>query len=214
MLADAWKYRTVPEWEEENRPQSEETEEAKRWDHLVPKRELNHIRKHILRVERARGLRDHENRLLPRRTASEGLPPKTFPLEKGGKTENVHKMPKAKTKEPRMARVKGQMKQHRDRLIRGRELAEQRNRQRGAEKLADPAPPLLKPRAKKAEGKDLERVTAYPIAQPGHEARIEVTVLMAKSKEEKEVKKPLGRQFLSIPPFLKHRLENNKAEIF
>lgn len=217
MLGDARKYRTVPKWDidtrEENRPQSEETEGVKRWDHLVSNRELNQIRKHIHQAERARGLRGHENRPLPQRTAGESLLPKTLPLEKGGKTENAHRMPKAKSKQHQMAWVRGQMRKHRDRLIQGRGLAEQREAS-ASPGTADPAPPRPKPPARKGEGKDFERVTAYPLAQPCQEARIEVTVLMEKSKEENKVQKPLGRRFLSIPPFLKRRLESNKAEIF
>ncbi|XP_014641327.1 PREDICTED: putative uncharacterized protein ZNRD1-AS1 [Ceratotherium simum simum] len=212
MLEEAWKY-VVPKWEtklDEKRPQSETTD-AKKWDYLVPERELNQIEKHIYRAERARGLKDHKYQLLPQRIPSEILFPQILTLEKNEKTENMQKTPKTKTKKHKVAWAKKQIKGHRDRMMRGRELTEQRNDKRGAQKLSSQGLPFLKSQAEKEEVKEFEWVTAYPIAQPYQEAIIEVTILMEKSKKEDKIKKTFQRELLSMPPFLRSQLEKNKV---
>ncbi|XP_012636706.1 putative uncharacterized protein ZNRD1-AS1 [Microcebus murinus] len=214
MTEEAWKYKVVPKWEfkvEEKRSQSAKTEDAKKWDYLVSERELNHIEKHICRVERARGLRDHNYRLLPQRIPREILCPKILTLEKDEKNENIQKTPKTETRRHKVAWAKEQMKGHQDRMIRGRELTEQRNDQREAQKLSSYVPPFLKSQARKAEAKEFEWVTAYPIFQPYQKALLEVTILMEKSKKEDTIKKPLKRELLSMPPFLRSQLEKNKV---
>lgn len=211
MLEKAWKYKVIPKWTittKEERPQSEKTGDAKKWDYLVPEGELNQIKKHIYRTEQARGLRDHQNRLLPQRIPSAELFTKTSTLEKDEKTKTIQKTPKATTQKHKVAWAKEQIQGHRDRMTRGRELSEQRNDQRHAQRLSTQAP-LPKSQVEKEEVKEFEWVTAYPIVQPHQTALTEVTVLMEKSKEGK-LKKPLRREHLSIPPFLKSQLEKNK----
>nr|XP_044605552.1 putative uncharacterized protein ZNRD1-AS1 isoform X2 [Equus asinus]XP_044605559.1 putative uncharacterized protein ZNRD1-AS1 isoform X2 [Equus asinus] len=214
MLENPWKYNMIPKWEikkEEKRPQSKKTKDAKKWDSVVPERELNQIEKHIHRAERARGLRDHKYRLLPQRIPSETLLPKILTLEKDKKTETIQKTPKTKIKKHKIAWAKKQIKGHRERMIRGRELTEQRNDKGAAQKLSTWGPPFRKSQAEKEEVKEFEWVTAYPIAQPYQEELLEVTVLMEKSKEEDQIKKPLRREVLSMPPFLRSQLEKNKV---
>lgn len=211
MLEDAWEYSMLPKRdfdrkEEGKRIQSEKTGDDKRWDYLVSEKELDQIKKHIHRAERARGLRDHKYRLPPQKSPREIPSPKTFTLEHE-KTENIQRRPKAKTKQHQVAWLQEQMQRHRERMIRGRELAEQRKRKRDAQKLAAQAPPLLKPQVRKEEVKEFEQITAYPLIQPRWEALIEVTVLREKSRES-NVKKPFRRQLLRIPPFLRSQLEN------
>uniref|UniRef100_A0A8C8Z9P2 Uncharacterized protein n=1 Tax=Prolemur simus TaxID=1328070 RepID=A0A8C8Z9P2_PROSS len=212
-MEEPWKHRVAPEWEvkiEQKRSQSAKTEDAKKWDYLVSERELNHIEKHIRRVERARGLRDRKYRLLPQRISSEILCPKILTLEKDEKNENIQKTHKTETRKHKVAWAKEQMKGHQDRMIRGRELTEQRNGQRDAQKLSRHVPPFLKSQAQK-EVKEFEWVTAYPIFQPYQKSLIEVTILMEKSKKEDKIKKPLQRELLSLPPFLRSQLEKNQV---
>lgn len=212
MLEGARKYTMVPEWgasvPEEERPRGEQTGGAKQWDYLVSARELSQIKKHIFRAERARGLRDHKYRLFPQRTPSEKLPPKTLTPQKDERAHNVQKTPKAKPQKHQAAWAQEQMQKHQDRMARGRERAEQRHPKPGAQKPPAQAPPLLRARGRPEGVRELERVTAYPVAQPRQDAPMEVTVLMEKPKGEREVKKPLGRELLAVPPFLKSRLEN------
>nr|XP_021579105.1 putative uncharacterized protein ZNRD1-AS1 [Ictidomys tridecemlineatus] len=215
MMKEAWDYKMVPKWEimkteeeEEKRSQSEKSEDANTWDYLVSERELNHIEKHIYRAERARGLRDQKYQLLPQKLPSEMLFPKILTLE-DEKNEDIQKTHKTKTGKHKVAWAKNQMKEHKDRMIRGRELSEQRNDQREPWKLSSQTSPLLKPQVEKEE-RMFERVTAYPIFQPYQKSCIEVSILREKSKENK-IQKPLRREFLSLPPFLRSQLKKNKV---
>uniref|UniRef100_A0A673SUM0 Uncharacterized protein n=1 Tax=Suricata suricatta TaxID=37032 RepID=A0A673SUM0_SURSU len=211
MLGKAWKYRMVPRRElktQRERPHSEKPGDAKKWDSLVPERELGQIERHIHRAKRARGLRDHNYQPLPRRSLSVTIFPKILPLGKDEKTDILQKTHKTKTKKHRAAWAKEQIKGHRDRMTRGRELTEQRRESRG-QGLSGLAPPLRRPRAHREEVKEFEWVTAYPMAQPYQETLLEVTILMEKSKKE-SVKKPLQRELLTMPPFLRSQLEKSK----
>ncbi|XP_029788574.1 putative uncharacterized protein ZNRD1-AS1 isoform X2 [Suricata suricatta] len=212
MLGKAWKYRMVPRRElktQRERPHSEKPGDAKKWDSLVPERELGQIERHIHRAKRARGLRDHNYQPLPRRSLSVTIFPKILPLGKDEKTDILQKTHKTKTKKHRAAWAKEQIKGHRDRMTRGRELTEQRRESRG-QGLSGLAPPLRRPRAHREEVKEFEWVTAYPMAQPYQETLLEVTILMEKSKKE-SVKKPLQRELLTMPPFLRSQLEKSKV---
>lgn len=210
MIREAWNYKPDEEWNtnpEEEKPKCKKTKNAKKWDYLVPEREMNHIEKHIHRAERARGLRDHKYQLIPQNTSSKTPSPKPL-VPEDEKKKNIPKPHKTIPKKPKMAWAKEQMKQHKDRMMRGRALSEEREDQR-VPKLTSHGRPHLKSKAKKEEEKEFEKVKAYPIFQPSNEKLIEVTVHMEKSKSV-NVQKPLGRQFLCMPPFLKSQLEKNK----
>ncbi|XP_070637077.1 putative uncharacterized protein ZNRD1-AS1 isoform X2 [Bos indicus] len=216
MLEEACKHKMVLEGEikteeKERRPQNEKKEDAKKWHYLVSERELNQIQKHIHRAERARGLRDHNYQLLPQSISSEIPSHEVLNLKKDVSTENIQKTHKAKAKQYRVAWAKKQIKGHQDRMIRGRELTEQRNGQRRAQKIPAQAPAFLKPRVKKKEVKEYEWVTTYPIVQPYAEPLLEVTILMEKSKKENKIGKPLRRELLSIPSFLRSQLQKHKV---
>lgn len=213
-LGEAWRYTTAPRWEikiERQRPQGDKTGDAKKWDYLVSERELDHIKKHIYRAERARGLRDHKYRLLPQRVPSDTVIPKIRSPGKEEKTAVVQKTHKTKTKKHRAAWAKEQIRGHQDRMIRGRELTEQRSESLCAWRVSAPAPPLHRSATHKEEEKEFERITAYPIAQPYQEALIKVTILTEKSRKEEHVKKPLRRELLSMPPFLRSQLEKKEV---
>ena len=138
--------------------------------------------------------------------------PKVLTLEKNENTENIQKTHKAKTKKHSVAWAKKQIKGHQDWMTWGREFTEQSSGRRGAQKLSTQAPPFLKPQVEKEEVKEFEWVTAYPIVQPYQEALMEVTILMEKSKKkEDKIAKPLRRELLSIPPFLRSQLEKQKV---
>lgn len=210
MMKQAWNQQMDSDWEinaeEEKSPRSRKTEDAETWNYLVSQRELNHIEKHIHRAERARGLRDHKNKLLPQRIPSEILSSKALTLER----EKVLKIDKIVTKKPKVAWVEAQVKKHKERMARGRELEERRNEKREAEKLRGLACPS-KPRVKEEE-KEFVKVTAYPLFQPSQESPIQVTFLMEKSKEPK-IQRPPPRELLSMPPFLKSQLEKQKLKL-
>ncbi|XP_051048080.1 uncharacterized protein LOC127227789 [Phodopus roborovskii] len=211
MIKEAWNHIPDPEWdiapEKEKKSKNKIPDNAKKWDYLVSEREMNHIEKHIHRAERARGLRDQKYRLLPQRIPSETLGPKPL-LSEDEKNKNIQKTINVH-KKPKVAWAKEQMKRHKDRMTRGRELTEQKNDKRKTQNFTSHVRPLLKSQVKKEEEKEFEKVTAYPIFQPSQEKLIEVTILMEKSKVDK-VQKPLQRELLSMPPFLKSQLEKKK----
>ncbi|KAM9701597.1 RNA polymerase I subunit H-like isoform 1-T2 [Dama dama] len=216
MLEEACKHKMIPEGEieteeKERRPHNEEKEDAKKWHYLVPERELNQIQKHIHRAEQARGLRDHNYQLLPQSISDEIPSHEVLNQKKDENTENIQKTHKTKAKQYRVAWAKKQIKGHQERMILGRELTEKRNSQRVAQKIPAQAPPFLKPQVKKKEVKEYEWVTTYPIVQPYAEALLEVTVLMEKSKKEGKIGKPLQRELLSIPSFLRSQLQKHKV---
>ncbi|KAK7812130.1 hypothetical protein U0070_004591 [Myodes glareolus] len=212
MIKEAWNYIPDSEWainpEEEKKSRSKIPDNTNKWDYLVSKREMNHIEKHIKRAERARGLRDHNYRLLPQRIPSETLSPKPL-IPEDKKNKNIQKTHKTVPKKPKVAWAKEQMKRHKDRMVQARELTEQKNEQRKTQKFTSRIRPLLKPQVKKEKEKELEKVTAYPIFQPSKEKLIEVTILREKSKADK-VQKSLQRELLSMPPFLKSQLARKK----
>ncbi|KAM4851479.1 uncharacterized protein ZNRD1-AS1 isoform 2-T3 [Thomomys bottae] len=201
--------KTDPKWEvktqEEKKPQGEKSEDDEKWDYLVSERELNHIQKHIYRAERARGLRDNKYKLLPQKIPSEMLFPNITPHNE----EKVQHTCKRETKKPKVAWAKEQIKKHQERMIRGRKLTKQRNDEREAQKLSNYVPVFLKPQVEKKAEK-FERITAYPIFQPSQKSRIEVTILLKKSKEVKIQKTP-RKEFLTIPPFLRSQLRKKKS---
>uniref|UniRef100_A0A8I5Y7K1 Similar to RIKEN cDNA 1700022C21 n=1 Tax=Rattus norvegicus TaxID=10116 RepID=A0A8I5Y7K1_RAT len=212
MIREAWNYKPDSEWdnnpEGEKKPKCKKPENGKKQEYLVPEREMSQIEKHIHRAERARGLRDQKYRLIPQNIPNEMFSPKSL-VPEDEKNKNIQKTHKTIPKKPKVEWAKEQMKQHRDRMVRGRALTEQRKDQKKTPMLTSHARPHLKPKGKKKEKKEFEKVIAYPIYQPSNESLIEVTVLMEKSKAE-NVQKPLQRELLSMPPFLKSQLKRNK----
>ncbi|KAL6081376.1 hypothetical protein STEG23_011981 [Scotinomys teguina] len=208
-VKEAWNYIPDSEWDinpkEKKKSRRKILDSEQKWDYLVSEREINHIEKHIHRAERARGLRDHKYRLLPQRISVETFSPKPL-IPKDEKSKNIQKTYKTVPPKPKIAWAKEQMKRHKDRMIRARELTEQKNDQK-TQKFTSHAP-LFKSQVK-AEKKEFEKVTVYPIIQPSQEKLIEVTMLMEKSKVGK-VQKPLQRELLTMPPFLKSQLEKKK----
>lgn len=191
--------------EEDKKSQSKNSEGAKKWNYLVSERELKHIEKHIHKAAQARSLRDHTYQLLPQRTPNKIPFPKILTME-DEKNEYVQKIHKTEPKKHKVAWAKEQIKGHQGRMIRGRKIKEQRNDQRDAKKPSRHVPPSLKSQVEKEERKEFERVTTYPIFQPYPKQRIEVSILMEKSKENK-IQKPLQRELLCVPPFLRSQLE-------
>ncbi|XP_060232150.1 putative uncharacterized protein ZNRD1-AS1 [Meriones unguiculatus] len=213
MIREAWNYKPSPECdadpEAEKTTRSKTPDNAKKWDYLVPEREIYHIEKHILRAERARGLRDHKYRLLPQRIQSETLYP---PMPKNKTNKNVQKTHKTVPQRPKKAWSKEEMTQHKDRMIRGRELTEQKNIQRKTQSFTSHDHPRSKPQVMTEEEKEFEKVTAYPLFQPSRKKIIKVTILMEKSNMD-EAQKPPERERLKMPPFMKSQLEKKRLKL-
>ncbi|XP_043859296.1 uncharacterized protein LOC122754932 [Dromiciops gliroides] len=79
-----------------------------------------------------------------------------------------------------------QMKEHLERMIRGREFNEERNKERLSVRIPSHPPPFQK-RIKKKNHKRFGWNTAYPLLQPQDASPIEVDVLVEESPEKKDV---------------------------
>ncbi|XP_060049290.1 uncharacterized protein LOC132539103 [Erinaceus europaeus] len=118
------------------------TEEAERWESKIPERELSHIQRHIHRTERARGLRD-KCQLVALDIPSEVGLPKKAAAEKKEVTITDEQMAIRRINSKRqMAKVTEQIKEHQDRMLRGRRLTEQRRAEKEASRIPSQILPL------------------------------------------------------------------------
>ncbi|XP_006880208.1 PREDICTED: putative uncharacterized protein ZNRD1-AS1 homolog [Elephantulus edwardii] len=197
--------------EEDKKPlQRKKAKEVKQWDYVVHERELGQIKQHINRAKRARGLPDPNYRLASQRTTKDVCRPNIPSPEKEEKHVTAEKILKKLSERNRMLLAKKQMKEHQDRMARGRELTRQRNEEKAAQKLENqPVPLYQKPPAQRARGKELEWTTAYPLLQPSQKQLLQVSVLMEKSEEKRS--SPHRRVFLSMPPFLRSQIDKIKV---
>ncbi|KAK7797771.1 hypothetical protein U0070_011201 [Myodes glareolus] len=192
---------TKTKMEDETPPSTE----GQKPHYCVPEREKKQIERHILRAGQAREFKNkawRQTRLL-----SETILPKIVPEKES--------IPKAQRRRQVSERELHQIKDHQERMIRGRELLEQRLKERILRKSQSQIPlPERRGRGKK-EIKEFERVVAYPLFQPSSTSRIKVDILMEKSQDEEEVStiiKPYGRRFLAVPPFLRTQIGKLKDQ--
>ncbi|OBS59695.1 hypothetical protein A6R68_09172, partial [Neotoma lepida] len=154
-------------------PPSTEGQKLRYW---VPEREKKQIERHILRTGQTREFKNktwRQTRLL-----SEITLPKIVPEK--------HSIPKAQRRRQVYERELLQIKDHQERMIRGRELLEQRLKERILRKSQSEIPlPERRGRVKK-EIKEFERVVAYPLFQPSSTNRIKVDILREKSRDEEK----------------------------
>ncbi|XP_051009603.1 putative uncharacterized protein ZNRD1-AS1 [Acomys russatus] len=174
------------------------TEEPKQ-HYLVPKREKKQIEKHILRTGQARDFKSKAG-TQPRLLGEITLP--KIVQEKCGS-------PKAQRRTQVNERELLQIKDHRERMVRGRELLEQRLKERILRKSYSQVLLPKRRHCRKKEMREFERVVAYPLFQPSSTSRIKVDILIEKSQDEEDVRtiiKPCGRRFLAVPPFLRTQI--------
>ncbi|XP_006160370.2 putative uncharacterized protein ZNRD1-AS1 [Tupaia chinensis] len=169
--------------------------------YLVPTREMKHIERHIYRAGQARELNNKTFKKIFR-PPSEITLPKIIPEDHG--IQNAQRKQVNK-------REQIQIRGHQERMIRGRELIEQRLQERILRKSYSQPPTRQKHEKVKEEMKELERVTAYPLFQP-RRSLIKVNILMEKSEREEadKITKPFLRKFLAVPPFLKSQIGKAK----
>uniref|UniRef100_A0A8C2M0K7 RNA polymerase I subunit H, antisense n=1 Tax=Cricetulus griseus TaxID=10029 RepID=A0A8C2M0K7_CRIGR len=173
--------------------------EGQKLHYLVPEREKRQIERHILRTGQAREFKSKTWRQTQR--LSETILPRISP-----ETQSI---PLAQRRRQVKERELHQIKDHQERMIRGRELLEQRLKDRILRMSQSQIPPPERRSQVKKERKEFERVVAYPLYQPSSTSRIKVDILMEKSLHEKEVNviiKPYRRKFLAVPPFLRTQI--------
>ncbi|XP_021562940.1 putative uncharacterized protein ZNRD1-AS1 [Carlito syrichta] len=173
--------------------------EGRKQYYLVPERELKHIERHIHRTGPAREVKNKTCRQVLRPPCETTLP-KIIP--------EGHGIQDTQRRKQVNEREQMQIKDHQERMIQGRELLEQRLKERILRKSQSQPPTHEKHERIKKEIKEFERVIAYPLFQP-HRSRIKVNILMEKSQNGEEVNtimKPYQRKFLAVPPFLRSQL--------
>ncbi|XP_068953505.1 putative uncharacterized protein ZNRD1-AS1 [Petaurus breviceps papuanus] len=183
----------------------------KKWDYLVNERELKLIERHIYRAKHARNLRN-KTRIVYRHDISRKIfPPKTWTPE-SKEDSDIQKRPK--TREQMRESEAKQIKEHQKRMMHGRKVM-QRHKERCFYSIPSEVPLVPKPEAKKEQMKLYEWVAAYPLLQPRHGKRLEIRILIEKSKfkeeEPEEDHRTILPVFLKIPPFLKSQIDKMKA---
>lgn len=171
--------------------------ERQRRYYLVPEREVKHIERHVQRGGQVRGSKNKACRQLPR-PPSETTFPKIVPEERG--------VLSAQRRKHVNEREQMQIKDHQERMVRGRELVEQRVKERVLRKSQSQPPTRERRGRAKREMKEFESVIAYPLFQPCR-SQIKVNILMEKNREEANtIIKPHQRKFLTMPPFLRSQI--------
>ncbi|XP_040835860.1 putative uncharacterized protein ZNRD1-AS1 [Ochotona curzoniae] len=180
-----------------------ESIEGQQCYYLVPERELKHMEKHIYQIGQARESRKKTVRqqLRPR---DKIILPKIMLEEQGTQTTQRRKVSE---------REQMQIKNHQERMVRGRELLEQKLRERILRKSLSPLPIREKRKAVKKENKEFERVVAYPLFQPDSGSQIKVNILMETTPSREitsMIVQPAERKFLAVPPFLRSQIGKMK----
>ncbi|XP_041512107.1 putative uncharacterized protein ZNRD1-AS1 [Microtus oregoni] len=108
-----------------------------------------------------------------------------------------------------------QIKDHQERMLRGRELIEQRLKERLLRRSLSQLPSLEKLERVKKEMKDFERANAHPLLELRTKSLIKLESLIEKSQVREERKtaiKPHQRKFLAFPPFVKSHVRKVKDQ--
>ncbi|XP_003897334.2 putative uncharacterized protein ZNRD1-AS1 [Papio anubis] len=168
--------------------------------HLIPEREVKHIERHIHQTGQAGEFKNKSFRQVLRPPSETKLPnivPEGHGIQNAQRRKQVNE------------REQMQIKDHQERMIRGRELTEQRLKERILRRSQSQLPTYEKRERVKKEIKEFERVIAYPLFQPCSRSRIKVNILMEKSQNGEKVNtivKPYQRKFLAMPPFLRSQI--------
>uniref|UniRef100_A0A8C8UIM0 Uncharacterized protein n=1 Tax=Peromyscus maniculatus bairdii TaxID=230844 RepID=A0A8C8UIM0_PERMB len=172
--------------------ETEVTRQRQRQRQRDREREKKQIERHILRTGQAREFKNktwRQTRLLCQITLPKTVPEKTIIL----------KAERRQVKERELLPIKG----HQECVIQGRELLEQRLKERVLRKSQSQIPPQF------------EKVVAYPLFQTSRTSPIKVDLLREKSPDEEKVStiiKPYGKRFLAVPPFLRTQIGKIKDQ--
>ncbi|EDM18725.1 rCG43477 [Rattus norvegicus] len=160
---------------------------------FIPEKERKETERQVflpLNTGQARECKNKMCRLFP----SEGLP------------RIVHNVPIAQRRQQVKKREQVQIKDHQERMLRGRELIEQRLKQQLMRKGESQLPSLEKFDRVKREMQDFEKANAHPLLQLRTKSLLKLESLLEMSQAEDEGKtaiKPHQKQGLALPPFLR-----------
>lgn len=174
--------------------------ERQRRYYLVPEREMRHIERHIHRAGKVREFKNKTFRQIPT-CPSEIKFPRILPEE--------HDIQSAQRRKQVNEREQRQIKDHQERMIRGRELVEKKLKERISRKVQRKPPTHEKRESVKKEIKEYESVIAYPLFQPSSRSLLKVNILVEKTQngdEKSTIIRPYQRKFLTMPPFLRSQI--------
>nr|KAF6271209.1 hypothetical protein mPipKuh1_010841 [Pipistrellus kuhlii] len=180
---------------------TQSTERQKQWC-LVPEREMRHIERRMRQAAQARELAEKTFRQPLPAPSETALPKIVF---EGPGVQNAQRRKQVNKREQM------QIRDHQERMTRGRELIEQRLRARVLRNSQNQLPAAEKRARIQKEIKEFESVIAYPLFQP-RRSQIKVNILMEKSqnREEDTIIKTYQRKFLTLPPFLRSQIRKIK----
>ncbi|XP_051060186.1 putative uncharacterized protein ZNRD1-AS1 [Phodopus roborovskii] len=126
----------------------------------------------------------------------------------------VHDAQTAQRRQQVKKREQAQIKEHQERMLRGRELIEQRLKERLSRRTQGQLPSLEKLERMKKEMKDFERANIHPLLELRRKSLIKLESLIEKSQVREEAKtvKPHQRKSLALPPFLKSHVRKSKDQ--
>ncbi|XP_021073279.1 putative uncharacterized protein ZNRD1-AS1 [Mus pahari] len=137
-----------------------------------------------------------------------------FPGE--GLPRIVHDVPTAQRRQQVKKRERTQIKAHQERMLRGRELTEQRLKEQLVQKDQSQLPSLETLHRVKKEMEDCERANAHPLLQLRTKSLIKLESLLEKSQagdEGKTAVKPNQKKCLTLPPFLRSHVQKNQRSV-
>ncbi|XP_042540162.1 putative uncharacterized protein ZNRD1-AS1 [Dipodomys spectabilis] len=188
--------------EVKNRGTKERIEEPKQYCWL-PKRDRKQIERHIHGTGQAK---EFKNKICRQpQPPSETTLPKIVPEKPC--------VPKSQRRKQVNEREQRQIKDHQERMTRGREIIEEKLKDRILRKSQEQLPTPEKCKRVKKDIKEFERVIVYPLYQPSNRSLIKVNILMEKSENREEVNidlKSCERKFLAVPPFLRSQIRQIK----
>ncbi|XP_031204233.1 putative uncharacterized protein ZNRD1-AS1 [Mastomys coucha] len=165
----------------------------------VPEKERKETERQAQPPGQARESKNRMCRLFPR----EGLP------------RIVHDGPAAQRRQQVKKREQVQIKDHQERMLRGRELIQQRLKEQLLRKDQGQFPSLAKLDRVKKETMDFERANAHPLLQLRTKSLIKLESLLEKSQagdERKTAIKPNQKKCLALPPFLRSHVRKIKDQ--
>nr|XP_034377463.1 putative uncharacterized protein ZNRD1-AS1 [Arvicanthis niloticus] len=165
----------------------------------VPDKERKDTERQTPRTGQARECKNRMCRLFP----NEGLP------------RIVHDVPTAQRRQQVKKREQVQIKDHQERMLRGRELMEQRLKEQLMKKDQSQLPSLEKLEQVKKEMKDFERADAHPLLQLRTKSLVKLESLLEMSQagdEGKAALKPNQKKCLALPPFLRSHVRKIKDQ--
>ncbi|XP_036023097.1 putative uncharacterized protein ZNRD1-AS1 [Onychomys torridus] len=165
----------------------------------VPGKERTQIEKQARRTGQAREFKNKLCRFFP----SERLP------------RIVHDGQTAQRRQQVKRREQMQIKDHQERMLRGRELIEQRLKERLLRRSHDQLPSLEKLERVKKEVKDFERANPHPLLELQSKSLIKLESLIEKSQEGEQVRTvrtPRQKKLLALPPFFQSQIRNIKDQ--